>query len=99
MSLQIDGEIPVRSVSASDRKRIGIVLKALPLTITGLLGSDKAVATAGGVDLLEINFKTMESNIVPGLYVVGDVLNINRPSGGYSLQLCWTTGAVAGRNI
>ena len=57
MSLQIDGEIPVRSVSASDRKRIGIVLKALPLTITGLLGSDKAVATAGGVDLQEIIFK------------------------------------------
>ena len=99
VSLQIDAEIPARSVSASDRKRIGIVLKALPVTITGLLGSDKAVATAGGVDLQEINFKTMESNIVPGLYVVGDILNINRPSGGYSLQLCWTTGAVAGRNI
>ncbi|MES2966171.1 MAG: aminoacetone oxidase family FAD-binding enzyme [Patescibacteria group bacterium] len=98
-SLDIDGETPVHSVSASNRKRIGVSLKALPLTVTGLLGSDKAVATAGGVDLREINFKTMESKLVSGLYVVGDVLNINRPSGGYSLQLSWSTGAVAGRNI
>ncbi|MES2748952.1 MAG: aminoacetone oxidase family FAD-binding enzyme [Patescibacteria group bacterium] len=98
-SLDIDGETPVHSVSASNRKRIGVTIKALPLTVTGLLGSDKAVATAGGVDLREINFKTMESKLVPGLYVVGDVLNINRPSGGYSLQLSWSTGAVAGRNI
>ncbi len=99
VSLAIAGETPVHSVSAIDRKRIGVTLKALPVTVTGLLGSDKAVATAGGVDLGEIDFKTMESKIVPGLYVVGDVLNINRPSGGYSLQLSWTTGAVAGRNI
>jgi predicted Rossmann fold flavoprotein len=98
-SLVIDGETPVHSVSAPDRKRIGIILKALPMTVTGLLGPDKAVATAGGVDLHEIDFKTMESKIVPGLYLAGDVLNINRPSGGYSLQLCWSTGAVAGRNI
>ncbi len=98
-SLAIDGETPVHSVPAIDRKRIGVVLKALPFTVSGLLGSEKAVATAGGVDLREIDFKTMESNIVSGLYVVGDVLNFNRPSGGYGLQLCWSTGAVAGRSV
>ena len=98
-SLAIDGEIKAHSLSAKDRKRIGVAFKALPVTITGLLGTDKAVATAGGVDLTEVDFKTMQSNIVPGLYVVGDVLDINRPSGGYSLQLCWTTGAVAGRSV
>ncbi len=98
-SLDIDGETPVHSVTASDRKRIGVTIKALPITVSGLLGSDKAVATAGGVDLREIDFKTMESKIVLGLYIVGDVLNINRPSGGYSLQLCWSTGAVAGRSV
>jgi predicted flavoprotein YhiN len=48
------------------------------------------------VALDEVDFKTMQSKVVPGLYVVGDMLNINRPSGGYSLQLCWSTGAVAG---
>ena len=99
LSLNLDTDIPAHSVSATDRKRIGVALKALPLTVTGLLGSDKAVATAGGVDLTEVDFKTMESRIVPGLYVVGDVLNINRPSGGYGLQLCWSTGAVSGRSV
>ncbi len=98
-SLVLDLETPVHSITATDRKRIGVALKALPMTVTGLLGPDKAVATAGGVDLQEVDFKTMQSKIVPGLYVVGDVLNINRPSGGYSLQLCWSTGAVAGRHV
>ncbi|MFA5841612.1 MAG: NAD(P)/FAD-dependent oxidoreductase [Candidatus Paceibacterota bacterium] len=50
------------------------------------------------MELKEVNFKTMQSRIVPNLYLVGDVLNIDRPSGGYSLQLCWTTGYVAGSN-
>lgn len=99
LSLTLDGDTPVHSVTASDRKRIGVVLKAWPLTVSGLLGADKAVATAGGVDLREVDFKTMESKITPGLYLVGDVLNINRPSGGYSLQLTWSTGYVAGHNV
>lgn len=98
-TLELDGEVAVHSMTARDRKRIGMLLKAVPLTVTGLLGTDKAVATAGGVDLTEVNFKTMESRIVPRLYLVGDVLNINRPTGGYSLQLCWSTGAVAGRHV
>lgn len=98
-SLGLDGEVPVHSVKSVDRKRIGVAIKALPITVTGLLDLDKAVATAGGVSLTEIDFKTMESRLVPGLYLVGDVLDINRPSGGYSLQLCWSSGAVAGRNI
>ncbi|MEK7532372.1 MAG: NAD(P)/FAD-dependent oxidoreductase [Patescibacteria group bacterium] len=46
--------------------------------------------------LKEVDFKTMESRLIPHLYLIGDVLNIDRPSGGYSLQLCWTTGYVAG---
>ena len=97
--LNLEAEAVIHSVSAVDRKRIGVLLKALPVTITGLLGTDKAVATAGGVDLAEVDFKTMESKIIPGLYLVGDVLDINRPSGGYSLQLCWSTGAVAGKSV
>jgi predicted flavoprotein YhiN len=71
-------------------------LQAFPLTVKGLQGADKAVISGGGVALEEINFKTMESQKIPGLFIVGDMLNIDRPSGGYSLQLCWTTGFVAG---
>jgi len=52
-----------------------------------------------GVAPEEVNFKTMQSRLVPNLYIIGDALNIDRPSGGYSLQLCWTTGFVAGSSI
>ena len=61
-----------------------------------LLGPDKAVVANGGVALTEIDFSTMSSRIYSNLYIVGDMLDIQRPSGGYSLQLCWTTGFVAG---
>lgn len=94
--IKIDGETPAHSVTKIERIRLLSILKAFPLPVKGLLGSDKAVVSAGGVTLEEINFKTMESLIVPGLYLIGDVLNIDRPSGGYSLQLCWSTGFVAG---
>ncbi len=97
--VNVDGDTPSHSVLKEDRVKIAILLKAVPLTVKGLLGADKAVISAGGVVLTEIDFKTMESRIVPGLYLVGDVLNIDRPSGGYSLQLCWSTGYVAGSHI
>ena len=92
----IDDETKCNSVTRAERIRLGQYLKGVPLPVSGLLGRDKAVVSAGGVALDEVDFKTMESKVVPGLYVVGDMLNINRPSGGYSLQLCWSTGAVAG---
>lgn len=94
----IDAETPVHSVVRADRTKLLGLFKAWPLTVKGLLGADKAVVSAGGVDLREVDFRTMESRLVPGLYLVGDVLNINRPSGGYSLQLCWSTGFVAGEH-
>ncbi len=92
----IDLDTPNHSVRADERTKLITLLKAVPLSVKGLLGADKAVISAGGVALPEVQFKTMESRIVPGLFLVGDVLNIDRPSGGYSLQLCWTTGFVAG---
>ena len=68
------------------------------MQVLGLLGKDKAIVSSGGVDLSEVDFKTMRSRLFDNLYIVGDVLNVDRPSGGYSLQLCWTTGYVAGKN-
>lgn len=70
----------------------------MPVNITNLMGYDRAVIADGGVLLEEIDTKTMRSNLINNLYITGDLLNINRPSGGYSLQLCWTTGFVAGSN-
>ncbi|MFY9457838.1 MAG: aminoacetone oxidase family FAD-binding enzyme [Candidatus Spechtbacterales bacterium] len=95
----INGEMPNHSVRREERIKLVTLIKAIPLNVKGLLGADKAVVSSGGVALTEVNFKTMQSRLVPNLYIVGDVLNIDRPSGGYSLQLCWTTGFVAGNSI
>lgn len=95
---KINGEIFNHNLRSEDRAKLLLLVKNIPLNIQGLLGADKAIASSGGVDLKEIDFKTMQSRIVPHLYIVGDALNIDRPSGGYSLQVCWTTGFVAGEN-
>ncbi|HRZ30128.1 MAG TPA: NAD(P)/FAD-dependent oxidoreductase [Candidatus Paceibacterota bacterium] len=95
----IDLNKKVHSFTVPERKQITQLLKALPLTITGLLGFDRAVVSDGGVVLTEMDMRTMRSKLYDNLYITGDLLNINRPSGGYSLQLCWTTGFVAGDNV
>ena len=92
-------DLACHSVTKEERKRLVTILKAFSLTVKGLLGADKAIVTSGGVSLTEVNTKTMQSRLFPNLYLVGDILNIDRPSGGYSLQLCWSTGYVAGNNI
>ncbi|HEY5383348.1 MAG TPA: aminoacetone oxidase family FAD-binding enzyme [Candidatus Paceibacterota bacterium] len=92
----IDGDTPCHSIRHEERVALISLVKAVPLNVKGLLGADKAIVSSGGVVLEEVNFKTMESRLVPNLYLIGDILNIDRPSGGYSLQLCWTTGFVAG---
>jgi predicted Rossmann fold flavoprotein len=94
--VQLDGETPCHSVVREDRIKLLNYMKRIPLPVKGLLGTDKAIVSSGGVVLEEIDLRTMESKIIPSLYIIGDLLNINRPSGGYSLQLCWSTGYVAG---
>lgn len=92
----IDFDTKVHSITKEERKLIVNILKALPVSITNLMGYDRAVVADGGVLLSEIDMKTMRSTLYKNLYVTGDLLNINRPSGGYGLQLCWTTGYIAG---
>lgn len=95
----LDTEVKVHSFARQDRKQLVNLIKAIPLTITHLMGFDRAVVADGGVDLREINMKTMRSRLIDNLLIVGDLLDINRPSGGYSLQICWTTGFVAGQTV
>ncbi|MFA5023011.1 MAG: aminoacetone oxidase family FAD-binding enzyme [Candidatus Paceibacterota bacterium] len=99
LAKKLDLEKKVHSVSKEERRVIVDLLKALPLTITGLMGFDRAVVSDGGVELAEIDLRAMRSRLHPNIYVTGDLLNISRPSGGFSLQLCWTTGYVAGRSV
>lgn len=91
-----DPETQAHSITREARLQILKYMKALPLQVKGLLGVEKAIVTSGGVALTEIDFQTMRSRLFSNLHLVGDMLDIDRPSGGYSLQLCWTTGYVAG---
>ncbi|MCK5095944.1 MAG: NAD(P)/FAD-dependent oxidoreductase [Candidatus Pacebacteria bacterium] len=89
----------VNSITKVERKALVKKMKNMTLSIIGTMGFDRAVITDGGVILEEVAFKNMSSKIHPNLYLLGDILNINRPSGGFSLQMCWTTGWVAGTDI
>ncbi|MDB5204639.1 MAG: flavoprotein [Candidatus Taylorbacteria bacterium] len=95
----IDIDKKCNSVTFDERMKLIEVAKNMKMEVLELLGTDKAIITSGGVDLKEVDTKTMQSKLFPNLFLVGDVLDIDRPSGGYSLQLCWTTGFVAGDNI
>lgn len=92
----IDQSKKVHSISKQERKTLVNLLKALPITIVGLMGYERAVVADGGLAIQEVESKSMSSRKYPNLFVTGDILHISRPSGGYSLQLCWTTGWVAG---
>lgn len=96
---KINPDKQCNAVTREERLDLVQLLKHLNLSVLGLLGEDKAITTSGGIALEQVDFKTMRSRLFDNLYVVGDVLNIDRPSGGYSLQLCWTTGFVAGNSV
>jgi len=95
----VDLETKINSIKCEDRRKIVDIIKALPLTVVGLMGYDRSVVVDGGVSLSEIDMKTMRSKIFSNLYVTGDLLHLNRNSGGYSLQICWTTGYIAGMSV
>ena len=94
----IDPTIKVHSLKKEDRKILVQTMKSLPITVEGLMGNDMAIVSDGGLLLSEIDLKTMQTKKYDNLYVTGDLLHIRRPSGGFSLQLCWTTGFLAGEN-
>jgi len=96
--LKIDPDKKIHSITKEERKELVIIFKALPIKITGLMDFEKSVVSDGGVDLTEIDMKTMRSKIIENLFITGDLLDINRQSGGFSLQICWTTGYLAGSN-
>ena len=95
----INPEKKCNEISREERVSLMKIIKAVPINIKGLQSLDKAIISSGGVDLEEVDFRTMQSKIHPNLFLIGDILNIDRPSGGFSLQICWTTGMVAAMNI
>ncbi|MFZ2390762.1 MAG: NAD(P)/FAD-dependent oxidoreductase [Minisyncoccales bacterium] len=81
-----------------ERMRLIRFMKKIEVNVVGLLGFDKAMATHGGVSLKTIDSKTMKSKLINNLYFAGEAINLDGPCGGYNLQMCWTTGYVAGQN-
>jgi predicted Rossmann fold flavoprotein len=92
----VNPDTACHSVTREERLSLVKLLKDIHIRPTRLMNTDRAIVTSGGVELAEVDWKTMRSCLISNLYLVGDVLNIDRPSGGYSLQICWTTGFVAG---
>lgn len=96
--LEVDPEWEINEVKREERLALIEKFKKFEMRVGGLLGYDKAIISSGGLDLSEVDFKTMSSKIYKNLYLAGDILDFDRPSGGFSLQLCWTTGYIAGMN-
>ncbi len=85
------------SITKKERHNLVNLLKNIQLTVTGLMGFDYAIITSGGVSLKEINEKSMKSKIIDNLFFAGEIIDIDGPTGGYNLQVCWSTGYLAGK--
>jgi predicted flavoprotein YhiN len=88
----------VAELSRAERAVLVNAIKALPIPIAGSLGFKKAEVTAGGVALDEVDSRTMQSKLVPGLFIAGELLDLDGPIGGYNFQAAFSTGALAGEN-
>jgi len=88
----------VNSISKDERKKILHLVKEFALSVKELAGFEKAVVTSGGVKLSEVDPKTMRSKIIENLHFAGEILDLDGPTGGFNLQMCWSTGFVAGES-
>lgn len=88
----------VNLISKAERKSLLHSIKELSFEVEGLEGYDRAVITSGGVKLNEIDPKTMKSKKIDNLYLAGEILDLDGPTGGYNLQMCWSTGRTAGES-
>lgn len=94
---EIHPEKRVNEITKEERKRLLQLLKAFPFTVKALRGFEEAIITRGGVSVKEIDPSTMEAKKVTNLYFAGEVLDLDAETGGYNLQIAWSTGYLAGR--
>lgn len=88
-----------KDLAKEERERLIKFIKGgIELNVVGLLGFDRAMATHGGISLKEIDSKTMKSKLINNLYFSGEAIDLDGLSGGYNLQMCWTTGYIAGKS-
>jgi len=89
----------LNTITKPERQALASALKEFTLEVKELKGFNKAMITAGGVDIKEIDPKTMRSRLYENLYLAGEILDLDGPTGGYNLQICWSTGFSAGDSI
>ena len=89
----------INEITKEERKKLVNLVKNLKLTITGTAGYNHAVVTSGGIDIDEINPSTMESKLIRNLYFAGELIDVDAYTGGYNLQIAFSTGYVAGSSI
>lgn len=95
----ISAELKSNSVTREQRRQLGEIVKAFPLTPSAFRPVEEAIITSGGVNVKEINPKTMESKLVKGLFFAGEVIDVDGYTGGYNLQIAFSTGYAAGMSI
>jgi predicted Rossmann fold flavoprotein len=94
----IDGRKKVNSITKEERKILLNTLKCFEIPLDGLRPIEEAIVTSGGVEVREITPKTMESKLVEGLYFCGEVIDVDAYTGGYNLQIAFSTGYLAGKS-
>ena len=95
----INPDKKVHEITKEERKAFVTLIKKLPITVTGCRSYNEAIITKGGVSIKDINPSTMESKLVNGLYFAGEVLDLDAVTGGFNLQIAWSTGHLAGSSI
>ena len=96
---EIDERIKSNQITREQRAALCSVIKGLKMTVTGFRPIEEAIVTGGGISVKEINPKTMESKLISGLYFAGEVIDVDAYTGGFNLQIAFSTGALAGMNI
>ena len=95
---KIDAHKKVREITKEERRRLLSLLKSFRIPLSGFRPIEEAIITRGGVDVREITPKTMESKICPGLYLAGEIIDVDAYTGGYNLQIAFSTGYLAGKS-
>lgn len=95
----IDGRLKVNQISREQRQELVGIIKKLPLHITGFRPVEEAIITSGGIAVKEINPATMESKLISGLFFAGEVIDVDAFTGGFNLQIAFSTGFTAGKNL
>lgn len=95
----IDGEKKIHEITRQERTRLAGITKQLKLRVVGLRDYTEAIITQGGIKVKEVNPSTMESRLVRGLYFAGELLDVDALTGGFNLQIAWSTGYLAGSSI